>query len=106
MTNYLKLMHSSAIVVGGLVFLGLGCARHELRGKSVPSSDQRTYLVVDEVENSDPLLVDGKPWPYPLHKPGPIQPGVHKIQCGSSKTTGIEFEIRQGQTFHFNYWGP
>ena len=104
MTQFQKLSRPLALILGSLVLLGLACAHHELRGKSIKSSDRKTYLVVDEVENSEPLRVDGQAWPFPLHKPGPILPGVHKIQCGNSG--GIEFEIRQGHTFHFNYWGP
>jgi hypothetical protein len=48
------------------------------------------------------ILVDGKEWPYRIGEKGTISPGVHSIECGGR----IEFEIEEGRTFHFNYWGP
>jgi hypothetical protein len=93
------------LLFASAIFIGLldGC-KGELRGKSERSVDAKTYLVVDDDNGGGcgPILVDGRNWPHPIHSPGPIEPGVHKIECGGA----IEFEIRQGTTFHFNYWGP
>ena len=82
----------------------LGCQDSELRGSVVKSVDEQTYLVVDDNNggNCGAILIDGEKWSYPLHKPGLIEPGVHTISCGGE----IEFEIKKGTTFHFDYWGP
>ena len=83
-----------------------GCAKRKLRGKSVHSSDGKTYLVIDD-DNSGvcgPIEIDNLEWVYPVHKAGEIKPGVHHISCGHA--TNIEFEIEAGSTFHFDYWGP
>ncbi len=97
-------LHCLALGVGASLLINCGGA--ELRGKSVPSPDGKTYLVVDDNNGGScgPIQVDGRAWPFPLHTPGPIEPGVHKIQCGTSG--GAEFEIKAAHTFHFNYWGP
>ena len=81
-----------------------GCEKRELRGTAVPSKDHRTYLVVDDDNGGKcgPILVDGKTWSHPIHSPGDIVAGRHSIECG----TQIEFEIKAGTTFHFDYWGP
>jgi hypothetical protein len=80
------------------------CSQGDLRGKAVPSPDGGTYLVVDDNNGGlcGPIRVDGQEWKVSLHSPGRISPGVHAIECG----TTIEFAIREGTTFHFEYWGP
>jgi hypothetical protein len=82
------------------------CAGGELRGHSIASPDGKTYLVVDDDNGGEcgGLRVDGKTWSYKIHSEGPITAGTHKIECGTSGTRS--FEVRQGTTFHFNYWGP
>ena len=91
-------------IVAVLVFT-VSCSDGELRGNSVTSPDGKTYLVVDEVWGScDTIWVDGQKWPAVTHAPHPISPGPHVISCG--KGGEIEFEIRAGTTFHFDYWGP
>ncbi len=94
------------LVFGAVLMISVGCGGAELRGKSVPSPDGKTYLVVDDNNGGacGPIKVDGRLWQFPLHTPGPIEPGIHKIQCGNSG--GAEFEIKPAHTFHFNYWGP
>jgi hypothetical protein len=84
-----------------------GCAKHELRGKSVRSADGKTYLVVEDNNGGGcgAILVDRRAWPYPLHAAGEIQPGSHQIACGDPDYF-IEFSIEAGRTFHFDYWGP
>jgi hypothetical protein len=78
-----------------------GCAKRQLRGKSVHSSDGKTYLVIDD-DNSGvcgTIEIDDLKWAYPLHKAG-----LHHISCGHA--TNIEFKIDAGSTFHFDYCGP
>jgi hypothetical protein len=80
------------------------CSEGELRGRAVASADGGTYLVVED-DNGDqcgPLRLDGHEWKSPLHVPGRISPGVHEIACGGA----VQFEVQEGTTFHFNYWGP
>lgn len=83
---------------------GLGCHKRDLRGSSVASPNGQTYLVVDDDNGGEcgPILVDRESWPHTIHAPGAIAPGRHVIECGAE----IEFEIRPGTTFHFDYWGP
>ena len=80
------------------------CSDGDLRGRAVPSPDGGTYLVVDDNNGGrcGPIRVDGRDWKAALHSPGRISPGAHEIACG----TTMKFEIREGTTFHFNYWGP
>jgi hypothetical protein len=89
-----------------LVLLTLGaCAgAGELRGRSTPSPDGRTYLIVadDNGGACGPVRVDGVPWPHPIGTAGPIAPGTHVLACG----TELEIQIDSGQTLHFDYWGP
>jgi hypothetical protein len=67
-----------------------------------PSTDGKTYLVVDGDNGGacGPILVDGKQWPSPLHVAGAIEPGLHTIECGDK----IKFKIKAGTTFHFDDW--
>ena len=96
-----------------MLFLGVwavgfasGCAQGELRGKSIPSPDGKTYLVVEDDNGGQcgSIKVDGLVWSTALHKPGPITPGMHEISCGDD--SGIGFKVQPGMTFHFDYWGP
>ena len=82
------------------------CSRRELRGKAVLSRDGATYLVVDEANGGrcGQLKVDDRNWVHDLHSPGAITPGMHHIGCGDGAS--IQFEVRAGTTFHFDYWGP
>jgi hypothetical protein len=93
-----------SVLVTATAVIALACSRSELRGKSVASPDGKTYLVVDDDNGGrcGPIKVDGQVWTTALHSAGSITPGLHEISCGSS----VEFEIRDGATFHFNYWGP
>jgi hypothetical protein len=82
----------------------LACSERELRGSVVASPDGGTYLVVDDDNGGacGPILVDGKPWPYPIHVLGALAPGPHIIDCSGE----ISFALAEGTTFHFDYWGP
>ena len=83
-----------------------GCAKHDLRGRAVPSPDGKTYLVVEDANGGacGPIRVDGRKWPHATHAPGAIDPGVHRIDCGGASE--LRLEIRAATTFHFDYWGP
>ena len=95
------------VLVAAMIPLS-GCDDGDLRGRTVPSSDGKTYFVVDD-GNGDwcaaRLLVDGKPWPHKLHTPGRIEPGTHQVACADT-SNGFPFEVRSGTTYHFDYWGP
>jgi len=84
--------------------LASSCRSRELRGTVEASPDGQTYLAVEALNGSacETAAVDGKPWPHAPKVPGPIRPGTHRIDCGGS----IDFEIRAGTTFRFDYWGP
>jgi hypothetical protein len=101
------LIRSFAFLTVAIMGLGAGCSSGDLRGKAIKSADGATYLVVDDDNGGGcgPILVDGEVWPAAIHEPGPIEPGVHTIDCGPGGS-GIEFEIFAGTTFHFDYWGP
>ena len=100
-------MKRSAILLA-LVFLpNLGCAQREFRGKVTPSEDGQTYLLVEAKQPAEgsQVYINGEPWPYNFNQPGPIEPGLHNINCNSPNPF-IEFTIEPGTTFHFDYWGP
>jgi hypothetical protein len=84
-----------------------GCSKGDLRGKSVRSPDAKTYLVVDHDNGGacGSIMIDGREWPHAIHSAGEIAPGLHKIACGDPNYF-IEFEVKPGTTFHFDYWGP
>ena len=88
------------------ITISVGCSDGELRGKSVPSTDGGTYLVIDDDNGGEcgPMIVDGREWKHEIHSPGPIEAGAHQVSCGEGGETG--FTIRPGTTFHFDYWGP
>ena len=46
--------------------------------------------------------VDDKRWPHQLHEAGEIMPGTRTIKCGGE----IDIEIKPGNIYYFNYWGP
>ena len=50
-------------------------------------------------------MVDGRERPPAIHSAGQIESGIHKIACGDPNHL-IEFEVKTGATFHFDYWGP
>jgi hypothetical protein len=89
-----------------LLILTSSCGDRALRGKAVKSPDSQTYLVIKEVayEECD-LMLDGTPWPSPVGVAGGVEAGVHTIACGPDDS-GIGFEVEEGTTFYFDYWGP
>ena len=80
------------------------CGDRDLRGSFERSTDGKTYLAV--IDNNGggcgPIIVDGKPWVYPIGQLGPIEPGHHKIACGGE----IGFTIPPRVVYRFDYWGP
>ena len=78
----------------------------DLRGRWIPSTDGKTYLVVDNDNGGKcaVITVDGLVWPYPVQARGPIEPGEHLIECGNSG--GTTFVIPDGVIYYFDYWGP
>ncbi len=88
-----------------LLFLTLiSCIENSLRGWEEKSEDGLTYLVIKEDNGGEcgPIFVDGKEWKYNLDVKGEIEPGFHTIECGGK----LEFEIKKGTLFYFDYWGP
>lgn len=96
-------MRQMVLIVAAAVLLA-ACSERPLRGSADPSPDGRTYLAV--VDNNGggcgPVRVDGQVWSHKFGEAAPISPGKHTIECGAP----IKFEIPQGVTFRFNYWGP
>ena len=80
------------------------CGDGILRGREVDSKDGKTYLVIEDDNGGEcgPKHMDGVEWKQAINEAGEITPGFHTIECGGD----IEFEIKEGTTFHFDYWGP
>jgi len=85
--------------------LVLSCGKSELRGHSTPSADGHTYLVVAESPGCSTFYLDGKPWPHALGARGLVASGRHELSC-SDGSNHVEVEVKRGQTFGFDYWGP
>jgi hypothetical protein len=91
------------------VLLCIACDRRpltesDLRGSFSPSQDGKTYLAVgdDNGGHCGSIKVDGTVWPHRISEVGPIDPGHHTIECGGK----IDFDIRRGVVYRFNYRGP
>jgi hypothetical protein len=82
----------------------IACGERELRGTVSESEDGRTYLIIadDNGGGCAPIRVDGQVWAHALGEPGSIEPGSHRIECG----TTLEVDVQQGTVFEFSYWGP
>ena len=78
--------------------------REPLRGDTEPSPDGKTYLAVMNRNDCGTLRVDGQPWPFEEGVRHAIAPGVHRIACDAD--AGVEFTVREGEIFNFDYWGP
>jgi len=79
-------------------------AIYELRGKYKPSQDNKTYLVIEDDNGGQcgPLYVNKKKWPHAVNVRGETLPGEHLIKCGTS----VIVNIKKGNTYYFDYWGP
>ena len=82
----------------------VGCTSRQLRGRSTPSENGGTYLVIadDNGGRCGPLHVDGVPWPHAVGAPGAVRPGEHVVECG----TKITIRVDSATTFRLDYWGP
>lgn len=89
-----------------VLLLCLACnhSHSQLRGSFAQSQDGKTYLAImdDNGGHCGPINVDGRAWPYPIGRPGQIEPGHHTIACGGD----VQIDIPQGVLFKFDYWGP
>jgi hypothetical protein len=81
----------------------------DLRGWWTVRQDGKTYLTIDDDNGGGcgDIFVDQKKWTAAIHEKGPIIGGRHKIDCGNhAQRGGIEFDVREGTSYHFNDWGP
>jgi hypothetical protein len=103
-----RCMHSPMVSYASIIMIAVllcaGCSRSDLRGSWSPSRDGLTYLIVadDNGGNCGPIRVDGDVWPHAVGRAGRINPGHHTIECGGT----IDFDIRPGVIYKFDYWGP
>src|SRR5688500_9901420 len=96
----------STLPWAAVVALLMACGDGESRGRSEPSPDGGTYLVLDDDSGGGcAILVDGAPWQHAIGTPGQVSAGPHEIACGHVDG-GISFVIQPAPTFHFDYWGP
>lgn len=77
---------------------------YELRGRYKPSTDGKTYLVIENNNGGKcgPLYVDKKKWPHDMYHKGEVEPGVHSIECGN----WMDVMVKEGTIYYFDYWGP
>jgi hypothetical protein len=87
-----------------LAIMVTSCHETPLRGDSEQSPDGKTYLAIMDRNNCSQLQVDGKDWPWDEGIRRPISAGVHQISCAGESS--IQFTVREGETFNFDYWGP
>jgi hypothetical protein len=96
---------SFLLAIACILPLLVACRTNELRGQATPSEDGKTYLVIAESPGCASLRIDGKPWPHPLGARGVIAAGTRRISC-SDGSNEIQFEVKPGTVFRFDYWGP
>ena len=91
-------------LIGFMALFFSSCGDGVLRGREIESSDSETYLVVEDDNGGacGTIIVDGVKWEVEVGEAGTISPGLHKIECGGE----IQFTIKKGTTFYFDYWGP
>ncbi len=84
--------------------LSAACSSEHLRGSASPSADGATYLVFvdDNGGGCGPIIVNGQEWLHPVGTPGPVKPGLVTVECGGQ----LSFEVPEGVSFSFDYWGP
>lgn len=87
-----------------MIFFFLSCGDGILRGREEVSNDGKTYLVIEDDNGGGcgPIKLDGVEWKYKIGQKGLVLAGTHVIECGGK----IEFEIKEGTVFYFDYWGP
>ena len=91
-------------LLGSSIVLISACNRN-LRGWWRPTSDGKTYLVVEDVDGlrkEKSCTLDGAPWTYRLGEKGEIRPGDHELACPAR----IGFKVPERVEYHFDHWGP
>jgi hypothetical protein len=91
-----------AILLVYLAFYFYAFQNNDLRGWWKSSNDGKTYLVIDDPDGGAPtsrFVLDGRPWPHAFGERGEIVAGCHDLD-------EIEFCVKQGVEYHFDYWGP
>lgn len=79
---------------------------HSFATRIMASPDGGTYFVIDESVAACPsILIDGRPWPHPLHSRGAIEPGQHTITC-DDYAHPFDFTVEQGKTLWVTSWNP
>ncbi len=96
-----------------IVLFSAGCSSRDLRGWWTNSADGKTYFVLDDPDgrNCPPFFIDGERWPAQIGEKREIKPGIHDITCGEKFNSdnaykGVGFEVPEGTTYTFDYWGP
>ena len=98
-------LHKTLRVTSTVLLLAcVGCGERDLRGSWRQSKDESTYLGVTDGNGGQcgGIFLDGEPWSHAIGEPAPIKPGRHTIRCGGS----IEFDVKPGTVYKFDYWGP
>ena len=96
----------AAVLVAALAAACSRPRRGDFRGSSIPSSDGKTYLVVDTTEGARcALLLDGKPWLEPSRGRAPVLPGPHTLACPGDGPS-MRFVAHEGATYTLETWGP
>ena len=88
-----------------VALLIVSCGKKDLRGESTPSADGKTYLLIAESPGCITFNVDGKLWPHAIGVAGAVAAGRRELSC-SDGSNQIRFDVKRGQTFRFDYWGP
>ncbi len=102
LVRHLLLLALANVAVGG-------CSRSNLRGKVSKSADGRTHLAIDNDQGGGcPVEVDYKLWHAPLGVASEVTPGRHviRLRCEGRADSGLQVVLSQGDTLHFDYWGP
>src|SRR2546423_951409 len=95
---------AALLVLFTMLFL-FACAKRDARGWWKPSTDGKTYFVLDDGDGAQKgqfCLLDDKVWPYGVGERGEIEPGSHQIGCRST----VAFKVEKGMEYHFDHWAP
>ncbi len=96
---------SFCILLLSTAMLATACAKRDLRGWWKPSSDGKTYLVLDDgngLKKGQFCSLDNAVWPYGVGERGEIKPGGHEMGCPEN----VGFTVSAGVEYHFDHWGP
>ena len=88
----------------------VACSERDVRGWWEISHDGKTYLVLEDSDgaNCPPVFLDGREVALEIGRRVEIESGSHSVICGkgSDPNQGLGFSVREGTTYHFDYWGP